>query len=195
MRGRGDARRVGDRAQGVRGQREGHDARAVAEQRLDVGRVERPIGPDRRLAHHEPVVLGDPDPRRDVGVVVELGDDDLVAAAQRARHGVREQEVERRHVRPERDLLGRAARQVGGRRARRGDQLGRLARGRERAAVVGRPAREMGAHGLDDHVGHLRAARPVEVGDRPRQRREAAADGVDVERHQSLQSGAHGTST
>ena len=52
---------------------------ALASEGLDVAGVERAVRPDRRLAHHEPVVLGHLDPRRDVGVVVELGDDDLVA--------------------------------------------------------------------------------------------------------------------
>ena len=75
----------------------------------------------------------------------------------------------------------------GGRRARACDERGGLARGRERAAVVGGPAGEVGAHRLDHRVGRLRAAGTVEVGDLaavlgPRQRGEAAANGGDVHR-------------
>ena len=48
----------------------------------------------------------DQQPGRHVGVVVELGHDDLVARLERARDRVREQEVERGHVRSERDPVG-----------------------------------------------------------------------------------------
>jgi hypothetical protein len=162
--------------------------------RLDVAGVERAVRPDRRLAHHEPVVLGHADPGRDVGVVVELGDDDLVAAAQGAGHGVGEQEVERRHVRSEGDLLRGAAGERGGGGPSGGDDLGRLTRGRERAAVIGHPVLQVRPHRRDHHVRDLGAAWAVEVGDPARQGGEAATDGLDVE-HQSRQSGAHGTST
>ena len=63
--------------------------------------VERAVGRAQRHRVHRQLVVASAiaQPRRDVGVVVELRHDDLVARLQRARHGVREQEVERRHVR------------------------------------------------------------------------------------------------
>ena len=68
---------------------------------------------ERRGPDHELVVLGHEQPGRDVRVVVERGHDDLVARLERPRHGVRELEVERRHVRPERDALRLGAGEVG----------------------------------------------------------------------------------
>jgi hypothetical protein len=139
-------------------------------ERLD---IERRLRRDRGVAHDEPMVGGDPQPRRDVGIVVEVGDHDLVARLERARDSVREQEVERRHVGAERDLLRRAAGQVGRRAPRRGDQRDRLARGCERAAVVGRATSQMAGDRLDHRVGDLRAAGAVEEDRRPGQRGKA----------------------
>lgn len=45
-------------------------------------------------------------PRRDVGVVVEAGDDHLVAGAPRGGERLRDVEGQRRHVRPEHDAVG-----------------------------------------------------------------------------------------
>ena len=57
-------------------------------------------------------------PRRDVGVVVELRDDDLVAGLERAAERARDVEGERRRVRAEDYLVGRRAEEVGQRPAR-----------------------------------------------------------------------------
>ena len=84
---------VGDRSERVRRQRERHHARALAEQRLERVHVERPVGgADRGPAHHQVVVARHQQPGRHVGVVVEVGDHDLVArrsacAPPRARAG------------------------------------------------------------------------------------------------------------
>ena len=58
------------------------------------------------------MVGGDQQPGGDVGVVVEFGDDDLVARLQGPRQRVGEQEVDRGRVGSEDDLLGRAAEEV-----------------------------------------------------------------------------------
>src|SRR5204862_320084 len=59
----------------------------------------------------------------DVAVVVEARDEDLVAGTELATDGAREREIERRHVRSEDDLLGRAAEEPGRRRTRPVEQL------------------------------------------------------------------------
>ena len=111
VRGGGDPRGVGDRADRVGGEREGDHARALADQRLQRVVVERHVlRPDRSVADHQVVVGGDQQPGRDVRVVVELGDHDLVAGLERAGDRVREQEVQRGHVRAEGDPLRRRRR-------------------------------------------------------------------------------------
>jgi hypothetical protein len=178
-----DAARVGDRPDRVRGQREGDDTRPVGEQRRQRVDVERRVGVvDRRALDDEAVILGDAQPRRDVRVVVEVGDDDLVAGLRRARDGVRELEVQRRHVRAERDLLRRAAGQLGGGAPCLGDELDRVERCRERTAVVGGAAAQVPGHRLDDLLGRLRAARPVEEGGVAGEGGKQRADVVRVER-------------
>ncbi len=161
----GDASRVRDRADRVRGERERHHARPLAHQLLERVQVERHVlHPKRRGAHHEPVVLGHEQPGRDVRVVVERGHDDLVARLERPRDRVRELEVERGHVGPERDALRLAAHEVG----RRG--TGRAPSPRPiRARWLKAPprfafeSRQVVRHRVDDSPGHLRAARAVEV--------------------------------
>jgi hypothetical protein len=100
-------RRRADRHE-LRAGRDGGLERAGDE--LARGRVE-PHGPDRDAA-----LDGERAPGVRVGVVVELRDHDLVAGAPRAAERAREVVRQRRHVRPERDLLGRAAEEVGERR-------------------------------------------------------------------------------
>ena len=96
----------------------------------------------------EAAVVRHGEPGRDVRVVVEPRHEDLVAGAQAlARERAREAEVERRHVRPEADLLrGRAEEPRRGRARVVDERVGGHAR-RERAAgvrvrllVVGRDA-------------------------------------------------------
>ena len=109
-----DVRRGSDR---VRGDREGDDARPVREQPGEIVVVDLELLGDAGDAHDDPEVVGELEPRSDVRVVVELGDDDLVARAQRPRESAREQEVECRHARPEGDLV-RASNRGRTRRAR-----------------------------------------------------------------------------
>jgi hypothetical protein len=171
-----DPRGVCDRAKGVRGERERHHARALAHEPLESVLVERAVArPDRRVTHHQVVILRHEQPGRDVGVVVEVRHDDLVARLERAGHGVREQEVERGHVRSEGDLLRLAPGEVGGGGARPLEHEVGLHRATEGAAEVGVRRGEVLAHRLD-HLGRgLRAAGAVEVRRAARERGEPLA--------------------
>ena len=122
------------------------------------------------------------EPRRHVPVVVELRGDDLVARVPIARRRARQCEIERRHVRAEDRLLRRAAEKIRGREPRLRDQrLGPAARLVRPADVSVRVA-EVARDGVDDRVGNLGPAGPVEERDRLAQRREARANRFDVER-------------
>ena len=75
----------------------------------EVVEVERRVVADVGEADDEVEVVRELEPGRDVAVVVEPRDDDLVAGLELAPERAREREVERRHVRAEDDLLRRAA--------------------------------------------------------------------------------------
>ena len=126
----GVVRQVGDPPDGghgahrVRRERERHDPRARRERCLERSQIDRQVGiGDRHGPHEQAVVVGDPKPRTDVGVMVEHRRDDLVAWLQRARDRVGEHEVERRHVWSERDLLRGTANQVRRRAPRTNHQI------------------------------------------------------------------------
>ncbi len=187
VRRRGDAGRVGNVAESVRGQRVCDHPGPLADQRLQRLDVERAVGRvDRRDPDDEAPVLRRAEPRADVGVVVELGDDDLVAGLERAPERVGEQEVERRHVGAEGDLARLGSDQLGRRLVRVGEQRVGLARAGERTSRVRVRALEVGRHRFDHRARHLRAAGPVEVGDRApadpaRERGELGSKRVDVQ--------------
>ena len=128
---------------GVRGHGERDDARALGQERREVVVVELELVGHARDADDDPEVVRELEPGRDVGVVVERGDDDLVALAQRPRERAREQEVERGHARAERDLVRRAAEEARGadaraaRRARPSVVTSRTARRRSRSTRAG----------------------------------------------------------
>ena len=131
-------------------------------------------------------VARDQQPGRDVGIVVDLGDDDLVARVERPRQGVREQEVDRGRVRAEHDLLFGAAEEVGRGQMRVDEQLVGSGGGHERAADVRVGAHEVVGDCASDGVGRLGAAGTVQVHDRNAvdlacERREAGAAPGDVE--------------
>src|SRR6202008_3955731 len=87
-------------------------------------------------AHLEIEVVRELQPRRDVAVVVEAGDEDLVAGRKRPSERPREREVERGHVLAEDRPRGRTAEEA----SRRGmcelDELVAAAAGGERSAEV-----------------------------------------------------------
>ena len=133
------------------------------------------------LAHDDPEVVLQREPRRDVAVVVEPGHEHLVARLQLAGESPREEEVERGHALAEGDLVARAAEE------RAGLLVGEIdeRRGAARRLVGGADVRVVVAHvagdGVDHLVGALRAAGAVEEGEPALQRREARANGGDVE--------------
>ena len=103
----GDPPHVRDRADGVRGPRERDDLRLLRDLRLEIAVVERAVLLAQvGVAHDEVEVVGELEPGRDVRVVVEARDDDLVACGKVAAERSREREVERRHVLAEADLRG-----------------------------------------------------------------------------------------
>ena len=161
-----DAPNVGERADCVGCDGERDDARAVGELPLEVVEIERRVVVDVDEADREVLVVGELEPRRHVRVVVELGDEDLVALAPVASGGARQRERERRHVRAEDRLLGTAAEELAGLQSRLGDErLGAAAR-LVRSADVGVRLPVVAGDGVDDLVGNLRAAGPVEEGQR-----------------------------
>ena len=176
-----DAPHVRCRSDRVRRNREGHDPRPIGELPLQVVVVERELVRHLDEADDDSEVVRELEPRRDVRVVVELRHEHLVAGAQRAGEGPREQEVQRGHARPERDLLGTAAEEVGRTLPRVLDQLDGAPRGLEGAADVRVRLAEIAGDRVDDLVRALRAAGPVEEGERPLESAEPGAYGGDVE--------------
>jgi len=174
---------VRERPDGVRRDREGDDARAAAQLPLEVVEIERRVVVDVREDDPEVLVVRELEPRRHVPVVVELRDDDLVACLPVARSGAGEREVQRRHVRAEDRLLGPAAKEVGGGQARLRDERFRAPAGLVRPADVGVGVAVIGGDSVDDRVGHLSPAGPVEEGEGLAERGETCADCLDVERH------------
>ena len=171
---------VGDRADRVGGPGERDHLGARPELALQVPDVEGRVVVQLDVPDHEVPVVRDLQPGSDPRVVVQAGDEDLVAGAERARRGPGQREVERGHVGPEDHLAGLAAEEPG--RLALGlleDLPDADARGVARAQVgAGLPERER------DRVTHLvrdlRAARGVEEREALPQRREAGPDRVDV---------------
>ena len=90
------------------------DACALGQLPLEIVVVDRRVVADLDEADLQPEVVRELEPRRDVAVMVELRDEDLVALAQRAAEGARQREVERRHVGAEDRLVGIAAQECRG---------------------------------------------------------------------------------
>ena len=159
----------------------GDDAHALVELPLEVVEVEPQVLGDVDPVDLEAAVGRELDPRRDAAVVVEARDEDPVAFLPVARRGAREHEVERRHVRAEDHVVGRAVEEAAGVRTRgRQDPLDALARLVVRADVRRRLA-QRARDRVADLVGNLRAAGRVEEDEVALQRREAAAHRLDVE--------------
>ena len=174
-----DLRRRSDRPDGVRRQREGHDLGPLGDERAQVLEVDPALRVEVGELHDDALVVGDLEPRRDVGVVVELRRDHLVACSPVARGGPGEREVERRHVLPEGDLVRPHAEQVGCCGARRCDHVIGDHRGDEPAAGVRVRREHVARHRLEHGVRHLRPCGAVEVGHGDVQRVEAVADRLD----------------
>ena len=181
-----DAAHVRRRADRVRGDRERDDARPLGELGLEVGVVDLELAREAGHADDDPEVVGQLEPRRDVPVVVERRDDDLVALAQRPPERAGEEEVHGGHALAERGLSRRAAEEGGRALVGALDEPVRPAARLVRRADVGVVLAQVGRDGVDDLVRALRPARPVEEREAPVERGEARAHGRDVE-----QGGAH----
>ena len=86
----GDSLRFGEGADGVRGEREGDDFRPLSELAREVVHVERRVRVQSDETHDEAEVLRELEPGRDVRVVVESRDDDLVAGTELPSHSTRQ---------------------------------------------------------------------------------------------------------
>ena len=177
-----DALRVGQGSNRVRGEREGDDPGPVGELPLEVVHVEPAVLVDVDEADDEIAVVRQLEPGRDVAVVVEPRDEDLVTGAEFASDGAREREVERRHVRPEHDLLGRAAEEPRGGRTSPVEQLLGAPARLVRPADIGVRLPQVGGDRLDHRVRHLCPAGAVEQDEIALEHAEASARAVEVER-------------
>ena len=131
------------RADGVGGEREGDELRAIGQLRVERVEVQRDVV----RTNVDPsdggagIARGE-QPRPDVRVVVEPGHDDLVARSPRPSERARQVQQQRRRVLAEDHLARVAAEEVGARPARVGDQRVDLLARREHAVGV----RRAGAH-------------------------------------------------
>jgi hypothetical protein len=121
---------------------------------------------ERHGLHHQTCVTRNLPPRIHVRVVIELGDDDLVAFAPAPRQRPRQMERQGRHVGAEGDLVGRRVEKVGERGARSRNQRIGFDAGRIGPVRVGVVVQQVLAHRVSDRRGHLGASRPVEIGNR-----------------------------
>src|SRR5512133_3914436 len=134
-------------------------------------------------------VVAELEPRRDVAVVVEARDEDLVAGRERPSERAREREVEGRHVLAEDRLRGPAAEEAGRGRVRQLDQLVAAAAGGERSTEVRVRFTEIRGDRVDHGARALRAAGCVEEGDAGDERGELCADRLQIDgrsRHLTL---------
>ena len=91
------------------------------------------VGPSDRKA----AIFGHEQPRGDVGVVIEAGEEDFVAGLEFAAKGARDGEGKRRHVGAEDDFVGAAVQEVGHGSAGFGDHRVSVAAGGVGSAGVG----------------------------------------------------------
>ena len=173
-----DVRSGADR---VCGGGEGDDARLLGKLPLEVLVVEREVVCHVDEADDDPEIALQLEPGSDVRVVVESRHEHLVAGRELACEGTGEEEVERRHALAERDLARRAAEERRGPLVGEVDERGRPLRGPVRRADVRVVVAEVVGDRVDHVVGALGPAGAVEERQPAVERREARADGVDVE--------------
>ena len=129
--------------------------------------IERAVEPvKRRCTDREAVISRDQQPGRDVRVVVEFGDDDLVPRRQRTGDRVCEQEIDRGCVGSEDDLLDRATEEVRRRLAGVVEQFVSGFRSDEASAEVCVRGRQVVGDDTGDVVRCLRAPRAVQIDNR-----------------------------
>ena len=190
--------------------REGHDAGAFADEGCRGIQIQLTVLVHGNVPQDRPGAGRELLPGHEVGVVLDLGHDDLVTRGEREPRALGGAATERRvadRVRDEvqaggrsagpHELLGCRADEAGDRRAGVFEQLGRLGGERVRAAVHGgvlvREERDLGV----DHGARLLAGRGgVEVHqrvtvDRAAQDREVFSEGAGVERDRGSRRGTH----
>ena len=171
------------RPDSVRGERKGYDAGAFGELPLEVVEVERRVVVDLDKVDAEIEVVGEFEPRRDVAVVVETRDEDLVTGRESPPERAREREVEGRHVLAEDGLLGPAAEEACGRCVCLLNELVAAPAGGERAAEIRVRFAQVGGDRVDDGLRALRPTRRVEERDAGREGGEPCPDRSEVEAH------------
>ena len=161
------ALQVVERAERVRGSADGDELGALVHLTLEIVPVERARpGVHANDAERDAALARKRLPWRDVGVMIKLCDDDLVARRERATERARDVEGERRRIRAEDYFVGSRAEKVCHALARLLDYTVGLRARRIGPVRVGVVMIEIVAHGLDHAARDLRAAGAVEVGDR-----------------------------
>ena len=102
-----------DGADGIRSVSDRNQTSIAPNLRLQVKHIERAIGELDICGAHLRATLFQRYPRRDVGVVIELGDQQLIAAFQITTDGAAQGQGQRRHVGAEYDFVGVAVEEVG----------------------------------------------------------------------------------
>ena len=186
-----------DGADGVGGVSGGDQLRLGIYFRGEVGHVEGAIfvvdlGP----ADGHSAILCHLQPRGNVGVVVEAGDDDFVSGLQLAANGAGHGVGQRGHVGAEGDFVGGAVQEVGHGAAGFGDHGVGAAAGGVGSAGVGVVAAQVVGDGVDHALRDLRPAGAVEERggvsvDGLGEGRELGADGGEVEGGSDLLSSRH----
>ena len=156
----GDAGDVSQRADGVRCDREGDDPGARGKLTLEVGQIDVALVGDVGEADLEAQVVGQLEPRRDVPVVVEAGDDDRLGLESADRRCGRARTTGRSCWR-RRSPRRASSREAPGGFAGRIDHAHGPPAGLEGAADVRVGLAEIRRDGVDHLVGHLCPAWPV----------------------------------
>ena len=171
---------IHDRADGIGRPGKRDHLRARPELSLQILEIERRVVIQLDVPDDQAFVVRQLQPRRDAAVVIQRGDEDLIARAEIARGGARQREVQRGHVRPEDHFMGLAAQEQ----CRPGlgllQDLPDAQAGRVHRAEVGAGLAQRTGNRVADFVGHLRAARGVQEREALPQRRETAPDRGDV---------------
>ena len=111
-----------------------------------------------------PAIFAMSEPGRDVGVVVEAGEQDLVSGLEFAANGAADGEGQRGHVRAEDDFVSAAVQEVGHGAAGSGDHRVGAAAGGVGSAGVGVVVAQVVGDGVDHALRDLRSAGAVEEG-------------------------------
>src|SRR5690348_3011515 len=147
---------------GVRGVTDGNEFRARRNLAPKVVHIQRAIFfADVHLANDYAAIF-EGAPRRDVGIVIESGDDNLIARLQIAADATRERKGERGHVGPKENFGGIAIEKISHGFAGAGDHCIGAATGGKCAAGIGIGIFEIVAESLDYLLWNLRSRCRVE---------------------------------